>query len=211
MRSLLRVRERGRAIDPAIGPLVVAMPNTPGMGDLPGAREDAEYLQQEFPGVVTLINERAIKNVVLEKLPEHPWVHFSCHGDSDRVNPSASHLFVAEAKELTVLEVSEKCIDGEFAFLAACRTSQSGLALVDEAVHLAGAFQLAGYRHVLAAMWPIADEVALTISRSVYTLISPGSPSVEHTAAILHDTVRKVRNEWPEYPVLWASYVHLGP
>lgn len=211
VRSLLRVRERGRAIDSAIGPLVVAMPNTPGMGDLPGAREDAEYLQQTFPGVGTLINERAMKNVVLEKLPEHPWVHFSCHGDSDRVNPSASHLFVAEAEELTVLEVSRKRVDGEFAFLAACRTSQSGLALVDEAVHLAGAFQLAGYRHVLAAMWPIEDKVALSISRCVYTQIRPGSTSVKNAAKILHDAVRKIRNELPEHPVLWASYVHLGP
>jgi len=211
VRALLWVRERGRGIDSAIRPLVVAMPNTPGMGDLPGAREDAEYLQQKFPGAVTLINERAMKTMVLEKLPEHPWVHFSCHGDSDRVNPSASHLFVAEAEKLTVLDVSEKHVDGEFAFLAACRTSQSGLALVDEAVHLAGAFQLAGYRHVLAAMWPIADEVAMSISRSIYTLIRPGSPSVDDTAAILHNAVRKVRNKFPEYPVLWASYVHLGP
>ncbi len=212
VRSLLRAREeRGRAIDPAAGPLVVAMPNTPGMVELPGAREDAEYLKKKFSGAVTLSNEQAMKNVVLDKLPKHPWVHFSCHGDSDRMNPSASHLFVAGAEELTVLEVSRKRVDGEFAFLAACRTSQSGLALVDEAVHLASAFQLAGYRHVLAAMWPIADEVAQMISCSVYTEISAGGPSVERAAAILHDAVRKVRNERPEYPVLWASYVHLGP
>jgi CHAT domain-containing protein len=184
------------------------------MAALPGVREEVDHIKHEFPGVFTLINEQATKDAVLNKLSEHAWFHFSGHGHSDRVNPSASCLFVAgtdKADKLTVLDISKKRVDGDLAFLAACRTSQSGLALVDETLHLAGAFQLAGYRHVIAAMWPIDDEIAVSISRSVYALVYPGNSSVEHCAAILQNAVRKVRDTYPDDPVSWASFVHMGP
>lgn len=210
VRSLQRTRERKPA-DQTCRPLVLAMPETPGLNDLPGARLEAEHLRQELPDALILVNDQAKKERVLRILPEHEWVHFSGHGHSDRINPSESHLFLAGAEKLTMLEISERHVHGELAFLAACRTGQSGLALADEAVHLAGAFQLAGYRHVIAAMWPIADDIALVMSRSVYAIVSPANSSVEHSAAILHHAVRKIRDEHPDDPMLWASYIHLGP
>jgi CHAT domain-containing protein len=211
IRSLIRAKEARQKAKSPVDLLVVAMPNTPGMPELPGARRDVEFLKHEFSNVITLINEDARKDEILGRLSDYPWIHFSCHANNDRTNPSASALFVAGATELTVHEVSEQRVNGELAFLAACRTSQAGMALVDEAIHLAAAFQLAGYRHVLAAMWPIADAEASSVCRLVYSEISRDNTRVEHSAAIVHDAVQYIRAQWPDDPVLWASYIHVGP
>jgi hypothetical protein len=211
VKSLVQARARAVTLDRGDGTLVVAMAETPGQADLPGALEEAQFIQGEFLGTVCLINERATRNEVLAKLVAHPWIHVSCHGHSDRTDPSASHLLVAKAAELSVLEIARQRVNGELAFLSACSTGAPGLALVDESVHLAGAFQLAGYSHVLASMWPIVDDIALQIARHVYTLVSPGTASVAHSAAILHDAVQKIRADCPDEPMLWASFVHIGP
>lgn len=211
VKSLVRTKTRVASAGEAAGPLVVGMAETPGYGPLPGVLDEARFIQDEFPGTVCMINEQATRTAVLDRIRDHPWVHVSCHGHSDRTNPSASYLLVAEAAELSVLEIAQQRIDGEFAFLSACSTGASGLALADESVHLAGAFQLAGYSHVIAAMWPIFDDVALEIARHVYSLVSPRTSSVNHSAAILHSAVRKIQADYPDEPMLWASFVHIGP
>jgi hypothetical protein len=211
VRSLIKSRTRRVAIKSGAGPLAVAMKETPGQSDLPAALTEAQLIQRTFARTVCLINEHATRDDVLSRLATHSWVHFSCHGHSDRTNPSASFLLLAGATELSVLDIVRERLDGEFAFLSACSTGASGLALADESVHLAGAFQLAGYRHVVAAMWPIADSIALKVATHVYTHISPDGESLADSATVLHDAVRKIRADYPNQPMLWASFVHIGP
>jgi tetratricopeptide (TPR) repeat protein len=211
VRSLVQSRERtARAVE-GLGPLVVAMEHTPGQRHLPGVSAEARFIQDEIPGTVCLIDEEAEWTAVREQLPHRAWVHFSCHGTSDRTNPSASHLLLARAAPLELLEIARQRLDADLAFLSACSTGTPGLALVDESLHIAGAFQLAGYRHVVAAMWPIVDTVARRVVERVYALIRPGSPSVDHLATIVHDAVLLMRRRYPAEPALWAAFVHFGP
>lgn len=211
VRSLVAARSRTPLSPEGAGPLVVAMEKTPGHGDLPGVAEEARFIRDEIPGTVCLVDESAVRDIVRDRLAQHSWVHFSCHGHSNRTNPSASYLVLAGGSHLPLLEISQLHIEGELAFLSACSTGAPGLALVDESVHIAGAFQLAGYQHVIAAMWPILDPIAVRVAQRVYTLIRPATPSVEHTAAILHDAVLKVRADHPDKPAYWAAFVHIGP
>ena len=211
VRSLVQSRERDARSIEGIGPLVVAMEHTPGQRPLPGVAAEARFIRDEIPGTVCLIDEEAEWAVVREQLSQRAWVHFSCHGTSDRINPSASHLLLADAAPLNLLEIARQRLDAELAFLSACSTGAPGLAMVDESLHIAGAFQLAGYRHVVAAMWPIVDAVARRVAAHVYALIRPGSSSVDHVAAIVHNAVLQVRKRHPDEPALWAAFVHIGP
>ncbi len=97
----------------------------------------------------------------------------------------------------------------DLAFLSACSTARPGARLADEAIHLASAFQLAGYRHVIGTLWPIQDSPAARLTENLYrALADAGTASVAATA--LHTVTRQLRNELPQEPSVWASHIHVG-
>jgi len=58
-----------------------------------------------------------------------------------------------------------------------------------------------------------ADSEAPALARDVYTgLRTPdGGIVTDGTAAALHDAVRRLRDRFPQRPVIWSPYVHIGP
>ncbi len=102
----------------------------------------------------------------------------------------------------------------------ACQTAAGDLRLLDEALHLAAALQLTGYRHVLATLWSISDAAAPHIAEAIYAHLlhsdsghpSPASqPEAARAAYALHHAVTRLRQALPGEPLLWAPYIHLGP
>ncbi len=193
--------------------VAVAMPHTPGTPDLPGAQAEAAVLQQRFPGQVTVLTgDRATHDAVLAALPAGRWAHFACHGTSDLDNPSASCLLLADHQQrpLTVTDVARlRLDDAGLAFLSACSTARPGGRLADEAIHLASAFQLAGYRHVIATLWPIGDQQAVDITADIYTTLT--ATGEDDVAGAVHAAVRRTRRlrGW-DTPSAWASHIHAG-
>jgi CHAT domain-containing protein len=198
--------------------VAVAMPHTPGLpasADLPGTQAEALVLQRRLPGRVSVLTgSQATREAVLAALPGAPWAHFACHGFSDLANPSASHLLLADHEErpLTVVDVARLRLDGaELAFLSACSTARPGGRLVDEAIHLASAFSLAGYRHVVGTLWPISDQHAADITSDIYTtLTSPGNAAGADVAGAVHAATLRLRDRWADSPSVWASHIHVG-
>ena len=191
--------------------VAVSMPHTPGAPDLPGAEAEASGLQQRFPGQVTVLTgTQATYDTVLGVLPTRRWAHFACHGTSDLNYPSASCLLLSDhqLRPLNVVDVARlRLDDAELAFLSACSTALPG-GLADEAIHLASAFQLAGYRHVIATLWPIDDQHAVDIAARIYTTLTTGGNDV---AGAVHAAIRLMRRRWgPDTPSAWASHIHAG-
>jgi CHAT domain-containing protein len=194
--------DRGRVV-------AVAMPHTPDEPSLPGAQAEVAGLQRRFGGRVSVFTgAEATHDAVLAALRGARWVHFACHGAADMTNPSASHLLLTDylIQPLTVVDVARlRLDDAELAFLSACSTARPGR-LPDEAIHLASAFQLAGYRHVIGTLWPIGDVDAVDIADNIYTTITnPGD-----IAGAVHTTTRRWRNRWADSPSVWASHIHVG-
>ena len=190
--------------------LAVAMPHTPGASDLPGAQEEADSLQRRFPGRVTVLSgPDATHDSVLALLPAASWVHLACHGQTNLTDPSASSLLVHDhqTRPLTVADITRLHLkDADLAFLSACSTAQPGVRLADEAIQLASAFQLAGYRHVIGTLWPVGDRASVAIADDIYTAItSTGDP-----VGAVHAATRKLRNHWSRQPSAWASHLHVG-
>jgi CHAT domain-containing protein len=148
----------------------------------------------------------ATHDAVLAALPGARWAHFACHGFSDMENPSASRLLLKDLP-LTVVDVARLRLDSaELAFLSACSTARPGRRLTDEAIHLASAFQLAGYRHVVGTLWPIGDRQAVDIAQAIYTTLI----GTRDVASAVHTATRQLRDRWPGIPSVWASHIHSG-
>ena len=159
--------------------VVVAMPHTPGSSDLPGAQAEAAELQKRFPGRVTVLTGvQATHDTVLTALTTRQWAHFSCHGSSDPSNPSASRLLLADHQQrpLTVMDVARlRLDDADLAFLSACSTARPGGQAGRRGDPSGSAFQLAGYRHVIATLWPIGDQPAVNIAAAFYAALAADS------------------------------------
>lgn len=220
--------------------LVVAMPTTPGLhgrGRLDHACAEAAMVQRRLPECLLLLEPDLPEDMpggapgelpagtgmsvptkanVLEHLPACSIAHFACHGFSDPADPSKSLLLLHDhaTDPLTVAGLAPIRLDGpQLAYLSACRTAAIDTgALVDEAVHLVSAFQLAGFPQVIGTLWSIDDETAVSVADAFYERLSGEHRALDtrDAARALHGTIRGVRDRLPRTPSLWAAYLHSG-
>ncbi|WP_406194113.1 CHAT domain-containing protein [Kitasatospora sp. NBC_01560] len=241
IRALRHARERARTAA-AAGParsLVVAMPTTPGLprdGRLRYVGKEEAVLLERLPAPVLLREpgpgedptDRRLpvptKAAVLERLPDCSIAHFCCHGSSDPADPSRSLLLLHDHADdpLTVAGLAAVELGrARLAYLSACRTAAVDTAeLLDEAIHLTSAFQLAGFPHVIGTLWEIDDELAVTVAELFYDALGSGAGGLDpdRSAYALHRAVRLIRDGYDlpapmdlsGLPSLWAAYLHSG-
>ncbi|WP_406388824.1 CHAT domain-containing protein [Streptomyces sp. NBC_00211] len=196
--------------------LIVAQPEAPGASPLRGVTEEVAALRNLLPGATLIAGAEATKEAVLAALADHDAVHLACHAMTDVHSPGTSRLLLAdhESAPLTVAELAALYLPGrQLAMLSACSTSEISPDLTNEALHLTGAFQLAGFRHVTGALWPVSDATAGEVSRAFYAhLTASGArpPRTDEAAFALHAAVRELRAAYPATPTIWASYIHTG-
>jgi tetratricopeptide (TPR) repeat protein len=214
--------------------LIVAMPTTPGLADhgpLNFVLREARLLARRLPGSTVLIEppdgppdaqrpDVPTLAAVLDHLPQCPIAHFACHGANDPVDPSQSRLLLHdhETSPLTVAALAPLHLERtRLAYLSACETGLTTNArLLDEAVHLASAFQLAGYPHVIGTLWAVNDAAAAEMADDFYaSLIAAGVgpdgvPETANAPFALHRAVRAARDRYPALPSLWAAHIHAG-
>ncbi len=226
----------------ATSSLIVAMPTTPDLpAALQGAPlhhvpDEARRLAAILPHPLTLTGpvpamlarpedlagappaEAPTRRRVLAELPNHAITHFACHGTSDPEDPSKSRLLLNDHRDqpLTVSSLAPINLDrAQLAYLSACNTAANTAgALLDEAIHLAGAFQLAGFPHVIGTLWPIDDEFAVDVATGFYTALrdDDGAMDTDRASIALHLTLRTLIREQDlnATPWLWAPYIHAG-
>ncbi|MFI7273867.1 CHAT domain-containing protein [Streptomyces sp. NPDC049879] len=202
LRSLLRTPAAPSAMPPDAGPLVVALSRTPGARDLPHVEDEAAHLASR-PGARLLTGTGATRAAVLTAIPHHDWLHLACHAQS----PDTVLLHDHAARPLTVPDISAlRLPSARLAYLSACSTTRARAGLDDEAVHITGAFQLAGYPHVVGTLWPVSDRIAPETAAAFYAAWAAGADP----ARALHDAVRAVRARLRATPTLWAAHVHVS-
>ncbi len=190
--------------------LTVAVRDAPGSVALPATTGEAEHLHGAHPDLPLLLDEHATTDAVLAELRESTWAHFACHVDADLIVPSRSGIRLHDGV-LSLSAISRlRLADAELAYLSACSTANPGINQADESLHLASAFQLAGFRHVIATLWPIADDIAAATAREIYRHLD-GTPSADNAALAVRRTTLDLRAEYPDRPDLWASLIHTGP
>jgi tetratricopeptide (TPR) repeat protein len=210
--------------------LFVAMQETPGQNPLRVANEEVGIIASLTPGSKQeeVLKEKPTKSQVRPLLETCSIALFSCHGEVDLDDPSASCLLLQDwqSDPFTVADIAAlKLENARLAYLSACHTAYNRvLTLLDEGIHLAGAFQISGFPHTIGTLWQVDDKRSLEISRQVWEsmLTDTGHLDCSKAPDGLHKAVRKLREKtkWIEEegitlpfddePFVWAPFIHMG-
>jgi tetratricopeptide (TPR) repeat protein len=221
IKALRHAREKARVNIDKHSILLVTMAKTPGGRDLPGVEaeeKDISSVVKDPHSVLPLKQPSA--DTVLDRLKDFSIAHFACHGSADLTDPSNSFLALqgnsdSDPDKLTVQMISDANLGQAWlAYLSACSTAEIKVSdLADEVLHLATSFQVAGFGHVVASMWPSNDAICAQVARLFYQdLLTKGGIECGNRAvpAALHAAVAEVRSQNLERPYLWAQYIHSG-
>ncbi|RPA89356.1 TPR-like protein [Choiromyces venosus 120613-1] len=217
--------ECGTSLSPELsrnaGLLLVPMPETPGATNLPGVHKEVQYIHDSTTksAIKITVLGNPTPAEVLKQVQHHEIVHFACHGVSD-FNPSNSHLVLltpdgSDADKLLARDISSLNTPGaQLAYLSACSSAKNhSTILADEVIHLASAFQLAGFSHTLANLWETEDQASSEVARDFYDLLFQDQGNVDghyRISAAFHKAVKKVRDSRPANYLGWAPFVHTG-
>jgi hypothetical protein len=188
--------------------LLVAVPNAPGSQPLPFATIEIEKLRGLCRSMaINPIEPGGRRSDVTLHLPKCEVFHFAGHGYTDNQDPSRSYLLLEDGRSnpltvATLLEMNLRDHSPFLAYLSACGTGQIGdERYLDESIHLISAFQLAGFRHVIGALWEVNDEVCVDVARITYEgmrdrRMIKGHMTDESVCRSLHNAIRKLRDNW---------------
>lgn len=246
LKSLHYSQQKAARLRPGSGTaLLVAMQQTPAMSDLSFAVDETTSLRSLLsPSVpVTLLSNPPLsssnpitKTTVLSHLRPVEILHLSCHGLSDDTNPSQSRLFLPDwqTDALTVSDIAAQQLpNARLAYLSACHAAVGRAPeLLDEGIHIAAAFQLAGFPQVVGMLWQVNDRRAMQVSGRMWrdTLGSGAARRkirYQEVAGALNAAVRELREstkradddgdddddmdiEFEDEPFLWAPFVYMG-
>jgi CHAT domain-containing protein len=104
-------------------------------------------------------------------------------------------------------------LTARLAYLSACDTHVAPQDLADEAVHITGAFHLAGFQHVIGTLWSIGDAAAADLAELVYAGLTrewSTPPDPDLAALSLHHATRAMRARDPGKPSSWVTHTHTG-
>ncbi|KAF2469216.1 uncharacterized protein BDR25DRAFT_264442 [Lindgomyces ingoldianus] len=205
--------------------LIVTMPTTPGQSALSGVVREQEAIAETIKQAYTIRPplQHPTADEALRGIHESEIAHFACHGCADLMDPSNSHLLLQKNSDsgpvvdrLTVSALMGANPQGRawLAYLSACSTAEIRVkSLADESIHMASAFQVAGFAHVIGSLWPAGDEVCVRVAKLFYKSLLRRNSTTDPNravAAALRDAVLQVRKEHGSGPSVWALYIHLG-
>ena len=198
--------------------LIVSMPTTPEGLEALELTEEVAAIQDQSKSWASITSLNCPdKESVMNALKSCTIAHFACHGTADLMEPAKSALLLGRdvLERLTLEDMDTINHDhAQMAYLSACSTAEIKVQnLADESIHLASAFQLAGFAHVIGTFWAAADKAAVEVARKFYEGLNlydkEGGASV---AQALHHAVLHYRNKPGNSTAVaeWAPFIHLG-
>ncbi|KAH7018876.1 CHAT domain-containing protein [Ilyonectria destructans] len=184
--------------------LLVEMPLTPGCSQLRYVTEEIQTLQAMLMSKgfnnILLASKAAQKKDVLQALESCHIFHFAGHGTENVSDPLRSALLLNdwETDPMTVdsvLNVNLSEGNPFLAYLAACKTGQvTASRFYDESIHLIGAYQLTGFRHVIGTLWSVDDQGSVLMAMGTYESLLEDMTD-DSVSRSLHNAARRLRDD----------------
>ena len=177
---------------------------------LPSARKEAEMIA-ELLGAEPLLEERATKQAVLQRIPYVSLIHLAAHGHAERgeiaLAPERPINGTPCEKNylLTMDDISRVQLRAKLVVLSCCHSAQ-GQVRAEGVVGIARAFLGSGARSVLASLWPIPDEATEQLMNRFYKHLVRGQSASES----LHQAMKWMRSNGYHDLGNWAPFMLIG-
>ncbi|KAG8846282.1 hypothetical protein FRB96_002034 [Tulasnella sp. 330] len=191
--------------------LVIGQADATGQVEIGQVKEELRRLKQLIPNATILEGDEGTREAVLDALKIHKWAHFACHGHQDTVRSNFS-LFDGPLDLIDI--VRTRLPHAEFAMLSACHSAAGDENTPDEAIHLAGGMQFAGFRSVVGTMWGISDIDGPLMAESFYkSMMGEAMKGLDcrNAAKALSAAVMALRRSERGIGLeRWIPFVHFG-
>jgi tetratricopeptide (TPR) repeat protein len=204
IKSIIYCRRRRLPPSTSNKALLIAMKDTPGMNvRLPFAAREVAMVHGLCESMAfEPIEPKRCREEVMSHLLNSNIFHFAGHGYTDALDPSKSNLRLEDwgdspLRVADLLDMNLRERSPFLAYLSACGTGRiKDEKFIDESIHLIGACQLAGFRHVVGTLWEVNDELCVDMARITYEGIRDGGMTDESVRQGLHKATRELRDRW---------------
>ena len=195
------------------GALIIGNPKVNWLPSLPFARKEAEMVGR-LMRVPPLLEEKATKQAVLERIGSVSLIHFAAHGNAQRgeialspvpIPNSQNAILPREAYMLTMADVSRVKVRAKLVVLSCCHSGR-GEITAEGVIGIARAFLGSGARSVLVALWAIPDLATEQLMNRFYKHLVEGESASES----LHRTMKWMRKNCSRKMSDWASFTLIG-
>ena len=212
--------------------LIISMPSTPGQPSLPNATKESTsvttHLSHHHIPTINLARTSATKKLITHFLATASIAHFITHALTHPTDPLKSQLLISDSHRspLDVRSLIRTPMPAcTLVYLSVCNAATSEtLPLVDEGLHIAGAFLMAGVPRVVATRWELVDELGVGVGEGFYGRLGCGGEmeeggkvgggggsgmDVSRSAEVLREVLLRVRGDGVP-GILYGAYVHYG-
>ena len=181
--------------------------------DLPETKREIENLRNIWKDrVVLLDSERCTKREVIDELKNnYDYLHFSCHGSFDVLDPlnSALHLVANPQRDnqrLTARDIlSIKFPSRPVVTMSACSTALTAATKANDYTGLTGSLLRAGARAIVGSRWPVYDDTAADFMIRLYERLYDAKRTPYEDFL---DVQKDMRKSYPTED--WAAFGYLG-
>ncbi|MRT16324.1 CHAT domain-containing protein [Vitellibacter sp. q18] len=164
------------------------------------------------------INEKASKELFINRAKEHKIIHIGTHAESNNISPELSRLIFAKKTDavqnydensLYSYEIYNIDLSSNLAILTACETGKPTYQSGEGMISLAHAFNYAGSESILTSLWEVDEESSTKIVKLFYDNLSQGMDKDEalRRAKLSYIATADGRTVAPQY---WAGLVLIG-
>jgi len=187
----------------------------PRVGDeyeLPGAAREATDVAAFFDKGRAYTGAAATKTEFIGASAHAPIVHVAAHAQADQVDPLYSRILLAnengqrnflEAHEINALDLSGNSL----VTLSACESGLGRVALGDEVLGFPRSFLAAGSSTLIASFWPVSDDAAELLMRTLYKALAQGT---DVQRAMQAGQLAVLRTPGRSHPFFWAPFNVIG-
>ena len=162
-----------------------------------------------------LFDDNATISAFRAALPECTLLHVSAHGWLDRNDSFEAGIDLFDGRFALRDLAASRADKGQLAVLLTCDSASGDFTTPNEALHVAGAAQQAGFKEVVAATLPVRDNSVVPFVTTLYAGITVEPADKTFAPAVaqaMTDAVDKLRmdSRYAVDPLSWVPYAHFS-